>query len=364
MNLYTSSFSNLCYGFYILLHTQSQLVKKIVLLVFYCVLVSQFSFSQDQGDSTLPKQDTTVVASPAIPIKDTTVRKARVVKKVTDSSVQAITPVTPPAVDSTPAQSVELPDVPAGNRLLAFQEALRHHPYYNFFGTPRSMLMQPRVVADKDVLFYLLAGLVFYFAIIRIFYGKYLSNISTLFFRVTMRQQQLRDQLSQAPLPSLLLNILFVMAGGMFLAFLAQYYKMLPGQSFWLLWAYGAAVVMAVYLGKFIILKMVGWIFNVSNATDTYIFIIFMVNKMVGIFLIPALILMAFPFKPFLSAVIVLTFVMLAAALIYRFLISYKPIRHEIKISRFHFFVYLCAFEIVPLLLIYRVLLNFVERSH
>lgn len=340
-------------------------MKKIVLLVFYCILTSQFVFSQD--DSTLPKQDTPVTASPVTPVKkDTTIRKAAIVKKKTDSSTTTITPVAPPppAVDSIPVQPLELTGVQAGNTLQAFQEALRHHPYYNFFGKPRAMLMQPRTVDNKDVLFYLLAGLLFYFAIIRIFFGKYLSNISTLFFRVTMRQQQLRDQLSQAPLPSLLLNILFVITGGMFLAFLAQYYNMLPRQNFWLLWVWGAAVVMAVYLGKFIILKVIGWIFNVSNATDTYIFIIFMVNKMVGICLIPALILMAFPFKSFLSAVITLTFVMLAAALGYRFLISYKPIRHEIKVSRFHFFVYLCAFEIAPLLLIYKVLLIFVERSY
>ena len=367
MNPYTSSFSSLCSGFYILLHTQSQLVKKIVLLVFYCVLVSQFSFSQDQGDSSLPKQDTPAAATPIAPVKKDTgiiIRKAPAVKKIADSSKQAIIPVTPPAVDSTPVQPLELTGIQVGNTLQAFQEVLRHHPYYNFFGKPRAMLMQPKAVADKDALFYLLTGLLCYFAIIRILYGKYLSNISTLFFRVTMRQQQLRDQLSQAPFPSLLLNILFVITGGMFLAFLAQYYQMLPGQSFWLLWAYGAAVVMAVYFGKFIILKVIGWIFNVSNATDTYIFIIFMVNKMVGIFLIPVLILMAFPFKPFLPVVIVLTFIMLAAALGYRFLISYKPIRHEIKVSRFHFFVYLCAFEIAPLLLIYKVLLIFVKRSY
>ncbi len=55
---------------------------------------------------------------------------------------------------------------------------------------------------------------------------------------------------------------------------------------------------------------------------------------------------------------------MLALTLAYRFIISYKPIRNEIKVSRFHFFVYLCAFEIAPLLLIYKVLLIFVERTY
>jgi len=44
--------------------------------------------------------------------------------------------------------------------------------------------------------------------------------------------------------------------------------------------------------------------------------------------------------------------------LFYRFIISYRPVRSEIKVNRFHFFLYLCAFEIAPLLLIYKVLLT------
>jgi Domain of unknown function (DUF4271) len=361
-----------CSGFLILLHTQLQLVKKIVLFLFYCILLSQFSFAQTQGDTAVPKQpDTAIVVPQAAPVKkDTSLRKTVVPKKITDTNVRAITPAVTPApdtiaLDTTASLVMLIPEAQStGNTLLAFQAAMRNHPYYNFTGKPRVLLMKEREGVDKDGLFYFLAGLLFYFAIIKILFSKYLDNIMTLFFRVTMRQQQLREQLSQTPMPSLLLNILFIISGGMFLAFVSLYYKITPEQNLWLLWGYGCAIVIAVYLGKFIILKIIGWIFNVSNATDTYIFIIFMVNKMVGIFLVPALILMAFPYEPFLPVVMTLTFIMLGLSLGYRFLISYKPIRHEIKVSRFHFFVYLCAFEIAPLLLIYKVLLIFVERSY
>jgi hypothetical protein len=348
------------------LPTQLQLVKKLVLLFFYCVLAFQFSFAQTQGDTIVPPpQDTPVVAAPAVS-PDTIVKKKPVVKKPVDSIRQAALADTTRIDSISPVQpAIAAIPLPKGNYnvLLAFQEALHKHPYYNFFGKPTILLMREKKAENRDGLFYLMVGIVFFFAIIRIFFAKYLDNISTLFFRVTMRQQQLRDQLSQAALPSLLLNALFVLTSGLYIAFLARYHNMLPHYSLWLLWAYGALIVLAVYTGKFIILKIVGWIFNVSNATDTYIFIIFMVNKMVGIFLIPVLVLMAFPFKPLLTAVVTLSYILLAASLGYRFLISYKPIRHEIKVSRFHFFLYLCAFELAPLLLIYRVLLIFVERS-
>ena len=370
MNQHSSSFSIHCSGFLILLHTQLLLVKKNVLFVFYCILLFQFSFAQTQ-DSTSRPTDTAIPVPQAPPaIKDTPIRKPVVARKKVDTSAQVVKPVADtimPARDTvTPTPIVVEENLPAGNTLEAFQAALRDHPYYRFTfkSPPRELFLKDTDGGGKDGIFYFLFGLLFYYAVIRIFFPKYLDNITTLFFRVTMRQQQLREQLSQTPLPSLFLNILFVSAGGMFLAFVATYYAIMPGQNLWLLWAYGCLLVMAIYLGKYIILKIVGWIFNVSNATDTYIFIIFMVNKMVGIFLVPVLILMAFPYGNFLPVVITLAFIMLAFALVYRFIISYKPIRNEIKVSRFHFFIYLCAFEVAPLLLIYKVLLIFVERSY
>jgi hypothetical protein len=104
--------------------------------------------------------------------------------------------------------------------------------------------------------------------------------------------------------------------------------------------------------------------FNIRSAADTYIFIVFLVNKMLGIYLLPALLLMAFAKPPFLTILITLTYFFIVVLFIYRFIIAYRPVRNEIKLSRFHFFIYLCAFEIAPLLLIYKVLLIFVERSY
>jgi hypothetical protein len=48
----------------------------------------------------------------------------------------------------------------------------------------------------------------------------------------------------------------------------------------------------------------------------------------------------------------------------YRILASYRPVRNEIKLTPFYFFLYLCAFEIAPLLLIYKVLLTYLEKVY
>jgi len=246
--------------------------------------------------------------------------------------------------------------------------------------TVRRDSVQPRAVAantgppalpedthqpdSKDSLFYLIVVILFYFALIRIFFEKYFSNLLTLFFRVSLRQQQIREQVLQTPLPSLLLNILFVISAGLYACFLLHYSRWGAGVNFWILYLNCMALLAAIYLVKYVVLKFIGWVFSISRATDLYIFIVFLVNKMLGIFLLPFLIVIIFSGQEWREVFITISLAMVFVLLAYRVLASYRPVRNEIKLTPFYFFLYLCAFEIAPLLLIYKVLLTYLEKVY
>ena len=249
-------------------------------------------------------------------------------------------------------------------KIEAFQRILRKHPLLPMDQRPVESNLYVRARSDNEFMFYFLVCLLFYFACIKLFFGKYLDNLITLFFRATMRHQQIREQLLQNPLPSLLLNILFVISAGFYLSLLAKYYDFTILGNFWITFLYALLFVSAIYVGKFIVLKLAGWIFNINSATSTYIFIVFLVNKMIGIFLLPVVVLMSFSNQTLLTVLVPVSYLMLILFLCYRFLNAFRPIRAEIKVNRFHFFLYLCAFEIAPLLLICKVLLAYVERSN
>jgi len=333
---------------------QNFLVRKILSIILCCFLC--FScLAQSGTDSTKPVQDSTSLQQPQQkPVKkDSTAGP----KKIKDTLI------------ASPTSAIQEPDsIPPDQGLIesmrTFMNGLMDHPYFSFFGKADKLTVKEKTVVNRDLMFYALIGLLFYFALIRVLFWKYLSNLTYLFFRVTMRQQQIRDQLLQTPLPSMLLNVLFIISGGLYLAFLSEYYKFGSVGSIWLLWLYCSIFLSVVYISKFFLLKFAGWIFGVSAASDTYIFIVFLVNKMVGIFLLPVLVVLAFPHPDFQSLAITLSFIMLVVLFFYRFFISYRPVRSEIKINRFHFFIYLCAFEVAPLLLIYKVLLNLVGRGN
>ncbi|HLX67744.1 MAG TPA: DUF4271 domain-containing protein [Puia sp.] len=217
---------------------------------------------------------------------------------------------------------------------------------------------------SKDSLFYLIVAILFYFALIRIFFEKYFNNLLTLFFRVSLRQQQIREQVLQTPLPSLLLNILFVISAGLYACFLLHYSRWGAGVNFWILYLNCMGLLAAIYLVKFVVLKFIGWVFSISRATDIYIFIVFLVNKMLGIFLLPFLIMIIFSGQEGREVFITISLAMVFVLWAYRVFASYRPVRNEIKLTPFYFFLYLCAFELAPLLLIYKVLLTYLEKVY
>jgi hypothetical protein len=245
-----------------------------------------------------------------------------------------------------------------------FKSVLRSNSYFNFAGLAFVELMERHIPDSKDTLFYLLVGILFYFALIRIFFEKYFDNLLTLFFRVSIRHQQIREQVLQTPLPSLLLNILFVISGGLYASWLVRYYHFAGNINFWILLINCMAALGVIYLGKFLLLKFCGWVFNISRATDIYIFVVFLVNKMMGIFLMPFLVILFFSAPVIRDVFVTISLSMIFIFFAYRVVASYRPIRNEIKLTPFHFFLYLCAFEIAPLLLIYKVLLSYLEKAY
>lgn len=95
-----------------------------------------------------------------------------------------------------------------------------------------------------------------------------------------------------------------------------------------------------------------------KEATYSYIFIVFVVNKVIGIILFPFLILLAFSQGNVYAASLTISWCMLAGMLAYRVILTFAAIRNQVSINPFHFFLYLVAFEIAPLLLIYKALLE------
>lgn len=319
-------------------------MNKIFFLVSFLLIVVTGGLAQSMSGSA-PIADSilkidTAVTKPVLPV---ILKKDSISKKPGTQAIWPLNEVTKPGF----------------TRLV-----LQQHPYFGF-GASLTTIEQGelRKVKGKETLFYVYLLLLLVFALLRQIFPKYFGDLFRLFFRTTLKQRQIREQLMQTPLPSLLLNGFYVLSAGLYCSLLFKYFEEDPFGNFWVLFFYCCVGLSLTYFIKFLFLKFAGWLFNVEEAANSYIFIVFIVNKMIGILLLPFTAVLAFSTGKVLSIGLVLSWCLVAGLIFYRFILTYTAVRNQVKVNPFHFFLYLCAFEIAPLLLIYKMLLLFLSRS-
>lgn len=222
---------------------------------------------------------------------------------------------------------------------------------------PKMRLMQSRMSAltwqsDKTTLFYLLLGVCFLLALIRLGFRKYFNDLFRAFFSPTLSQRQLKDQLHQTPFPAFALNVFFTISIGVYLFLVLLKTQYLPPGSPLYLVVFFILLIMVIYLLKYVVLRIGGWLFGYHELMDNYIFTLFLIHKILGIVLLPFSLILAFSPTGLSSVFFNLSLIFIALLLVYRYIRVFPFVKSQAAFSRFHFFLYLCGFEIAPVLII------------
>lgn len=338
-------------------------MKKLLFILLFS-FIAIFVFAQnDTGNAAKAANDTTTGTDTTIP------KVAKKEKKTVTSDAAARRTIadtirtndTLPAIDTLTLRSADTakPFVAdtsasyASDTAKKFPPVIAKKPFDTFYrklldnpfitkAKPIYLVLNERERQYKDNFFYLLCGLLLFLAFIRLVFSRYFRSIFRLFFQPSFRQKQTREQLLQSNLPSLLLNLFFIFSAGTYITFLLQFYHF-TDISFWWLLLYTNMALLALYLGKFIFLSFAGWVFNVKEATDTYIFAVYLINKITGVVLMPFTVLIAFAQSAVINIAVTISLLLILLLYIYRYIVSYAPVRREVKVSILHFFLlYLC----------------------
>jgi MFS family permease len=227
--------------------------------------------------------------------------------------------------------------------------------------TAKAELMVEREKTRNGVewLFYYTIALGLIFGLLKIVYSRYFNDVFRVFFRTSLRINQIREQLVQSGLQSLLFNGYFALTFGLYLYLLMEYFQVPVLLNKQLMIIGISAIIGLMYLGKYLVLQTSGWLFGIKSATKTYMFIVFLINKVIGIIILPFIIAIAFSTTEIAGVAVTLSLAIVAALFLYRFLRAYAPVQAEMKVDRFHFFLFFLAFEVAPILIIYRGLIRF-----
>jgi len=211
---------------------------------------------------------------------------------------------------------------------------------------------------DKDILCYAVIALIFLYSFLIQIAPQYIAKLFSQFSQSSLRMMQNREQLLQNSLASFIMNIGFVVSFSLMTTLVIFNAHLLP-INFWEGFFYMCLFFLGLYIGKYICLTIAGYIFNTIELVQTYIFVVFMINKVLGILLIPFIGILAFA-KPFLHPFAIWgASLLMVLLLLYRYLFSLTSVRNKLHVSSFHFFLYLCAFEVIPLLILYKLIVQY-----
>jgi hypothetical protein len=209
--------------------------------------------------------------------------------------------------------------------------------------------------------FYLLVGLCIILGLIRYGDPRYFTMLVGA-YRGTGSGRQWRELLQAAAVANLGMNIFFCAVAG------AYIYYITAGTTTKLMGEYRAPLVLLVlilgmmlmYAGKYLVLRFSGWVFRVESLASEYIFNVFLVNKIIGIVLLPFVIVIAFAGREWAQPMAIVSGVIVLGLLATRYLRSWSAFYAFFKGSRFHFFTYLCASEILPMAVLVKWLLHLI----
>ncbi|ULT46360.1 DUF4271 domain-containing protein [Niabella defluvii] len=85
-------------------------------------------------------------------------------------------------------------------------------------------------------------------------------------------------------------------------------------------------------------MKFIGWVFKISKLTDNYIFLIFLVNKVLTILILPLIIVIALSAKPVSTIAWTLSWLLIAGFVLYRYISAIGLVRKDSSISFFILF--------------------------
>lgn len=219
---------------------------------------------------------------------------------------------------------------------------------------------QKRQNGDRTFDFYIIFSLILLFGLIRYVHPRYFQYLLRAFRSPTFGSKQLKDQMETAVLPNLLMNLFFAASGGVYLYYI---FKLNFPQR---ISVFSPSVLVIVlicgvgllYLSKHLAMRFSAWAFNIHTMMGHYIYNVFLINKVVAIILLPFTVLLAFAQTSIAIPAMVVSLFLVGVLFINRYTRSWQVLGAFFQYSKFHFFAYLCASEILPMAILTKLLIR------
>ena len=237
-----------------------------------------------------------------------------------------------------------------------YQAVLGQHPLVSEEKKGATGKIILRNVENRTGIFLITLFLLFVFAGIKNTFFRYFSNLSMVFTTINSSKRQLKEQLDNNSRASVLFLALY------FFSVSFIFYLLFLNESFFpskyiSTAKYGICLLATIsfYFIKNGLVKMLAWIFNRENNYHDYQFTNTMINEFTGLFLFPLSIFLLLFNGKLVSIILTISILLLVAMNLFKYIRLIGLMKKMLSMNFIHFFLYLCAFEIMPLLVLIKV---------
>lgn len=195
-------------------------------------------------------------------------------------------------------------------------------------------------------------GMLVIFAVLKNAFSKQLSAIVQSFFSNRILNNINKEDNLFSSWPFLLLFVQFGFVFGMFFFLVAQWNDMYQAKDGFKFFFSISLTIIVFYALKLIILRFLGYLFNVQKPVGEYISILYLSYFNASLLFIPLVIAFAFTPLKYGEVYIGLAFLLLGIIFAFQLLRAGITILSNNKFSRMHLILYFCALEICPILIL------------
>ena len=212
------------------------------------------------------------------------------------------------------------------------------------------LLSKYNMASEWMVILFLL--LFFILAWVRIEYPKRYGRLLKSFVSQQSMFQIMREELVYSHRASIALTVVYVLSASMFLTlsgmFFGYSWSMVTEKYMqFFIWV---VFIVSVYLVRWILSGLLAFLLKDSTNIRTHLFLISINNKVIGLILLPLSLFAAYLSISVGQKIIYLGLITWASILFYRIL-KEIILSREFKIPQLYFILYLCAFEISPIII-------------
>jgi len=202
----------------------------------------------------------------------------------------------------------------------------------------------------------IIIGLLLYTALLNIAMNKDVKNVFLSFYSKRAIVQASKEDAQINFWAFVGLFLLFGLTFGLFLYQLAAYKGIYYSVSGFRLFISLVLIILLLFAFKFLVLKFVGFVFDIQKLVTEYVSVLYLTYFNIAFVFLPVTVCFSL-----LSAQLIPVLLLVAAALIvviltWLYLRSSVNIISNFRFHKFYLFIYLCALEICPILILIKAL--------